>query len=419
MERPPCVVSPGDALFHQHGHGAEVRFRGKRFQKGGRRGGDLLVTTLLDDLPGDGAVLQIGAACHLPMEGRRQVSHTIPCVQQQVNHFFLVANVDGPLAGGGISLLGELLHVIQQKARHFPAHGPGPSCGFHEQVTRMGVQQLGVQIQKRVQLPIPDGQNGLVVVTDAQGALAHRVHEAGDAPGHAAQELLGLGHGVLLPLPLFHQRLDDGALLLLAQMHHGAARVFLHTTDLHVPGMGGLAAVERLRHNGGDEVHPVQVVTSLTQGLAGDEVLDNVPLLVFIVPGEADVQVHALALAVIHLADDVCSLGNLPPVFPRIVQEKILIGQIAHPLQPVLQRLKHLLGGGLAHVFQLAGIFFGGLPPLQFNYIHLSALLLSISRHRGSCTADRPRGTSSTWPPGSDPPSRNPAKPSCGPTPAP
>ena len=46
MERPPCVVSPGDALFHQHGHGAEVRFRGKRFQKGGRRGGDLLVTAV-------------------------------------------------------------------------------------------------------------------------------------------------------------------------------------------------------------------------------------------------------------------------------------------------------------------------------------------------------------------------------------
>ena len=138
--------------------------------------------------------------------------------------------------------------------------------------------------------------------------------------------------------------------------------------------MGGVVAVERLGDGGGDEEHPVQVVPILAQGLAGDKAPGDALCLILVIPLEVHIQIHALA-AVVGGAEDVGPLGNLPAILPVAVHEKILIRQVSHTLQTVLQFLEYLLRHRLARVFQLARVLPRGLPQLQFNYIHFDSSL--------------------------------------------
>ena len=135
-------------------------------------------------------------------------------------------------------------------------------------------------------------------------------------------------------------------------MDHRAAGVILHAANLHGTGVGGVVAVEGFGDGGRDEEHPIQVVPALAQGLASDEAPGDrlsVP-----VPFEVNVQVHALASAVVGGTENVGVLRDLPAILPLAVQEKILVREIALALQPVLQLLEHLLGG----------------PIFKFNDIH-------------------------------------------------
>ena len=136
-----------------------------------------------------------------------------------------------------------------------------------------------------------------------------------------------------------------------------------------------MIAVEGFRDGGGDQEHPVQVISVLAQGLAGDELFRNVSFLAFIMPFEIDVQVYALAAAVVSGAEDAGVLGDFPAIFPEAVQEKILVGQITLAFQPVLQLLEYLGGGPLARIFQFAGIVRGGFPAVKLNDIHFFDLL--------------------------------------------
>ena len=131
--------------------------------------------------------------------------------------------------------------------------------------------------------------------------------------------------------------------------------------------------MERLGDGGGGEEHPVQIVAVLTQSLAGDEAPgDGLSILI---PLEIYIQIDTLAGAVIGGAEDIRILGDLPAILPVVVQQKILVRQVSHALQPVLQLLEYLLRHRLAGVLQLVRVSFRGFPPLQFNNIHLKTLL--------------------------------------------
>ena len=153
---------------------------------------------------------------------------------------------------------------------YIPPHEAGAARRLDKQSIRLAGYFGGVFCERR-HLAVPDRQDGFVVVTHPQGTHPRLVDVRRDAAGHAAKELLGLAHGLLLPLPLLHQGIDDGPLLLLAQMHHRAAGVILHAACFHISGVVGVVAMERFRDGGGDEEHPVQVVPVLTQRLAGEE----------------------------------------------------------------------------------------------------------------------------------------------------
>ena len=208
-----------------------------------------------------------------------------------------------------------------------------------------------------------------------QWPLSNGVHIGGDTSGHAPQELLGLGHRFLLPLPLLHQRRDDHLFLLLAQVNHPAANIILHAADLHVPRVGGMISVDGLGDGRGREEHPVQVVAILAQGLTHDEAFGDTFFLGFVVPLQVYVHIDALAGPVVHRAEQAGVPGDPPAIFPPAAHLKILVWQIAHALQPVLQLLEHLLSGALAHILQPPGIIQGGLPAVKFNYIHFSNFL--------------------------------------------
>ena len=192
----------------------------------GRRGGDLLIGTLLDDLHCDKAVLQISIRCHLAVEGRGQIVDIALRLPQQKGHLYRVVDVDGLLAGGTVGRFREPLRVRHEKKRHLPAHYARAARRFDQQLARL-VTDPGVQLPERRQFPVPDSHHRLVVVADAQGPLAHGVHIGSDAPGHAAKELLGLAHGLLLTLPLLRQGKDQHLLLLHTQVQEGAAGVVM------------------------------------------------------------------------------------------------------------------------------------------------------------------------------------------------
>ena len=137
-------------------------------------------------------------------------------------------------------------------------------------------------------------------------------------------------------------------------MYDRSASVLLHTSNLHVPGVGGVVAMERLGDSRGDEEHPVQIVAVFTQRLTGNKAFrDGLPVLI---PFEVHVQIYTLAATVVSGAEDVGVPGNLPAIFPMAVHEEILVRQVSHTLQPVLQLLEYLLCHGLAGILQLAGV---------------------------------------------------------------
>ena len=110
-----------------------------------------------------------------------------------------------------------------------------------------------------------------------QGVPSHLIHIGGDAPGHPPQELFRLGHGLFLAFLLFHQRLDDGALLRRIQVDDHALRL-RPLTLTEMSGIGFAVPVERLGDGGGDEEHPVQICAGFAQRLAGDETSGNRPV---------------------------------------------------------------------------------------------------------------------------------------------
>ncbi len=214
------------------------------------------------------------------------------------------------------------------------------------------------------------GKDSFVVLADMQRMLAHGVHVGGDAAGHAPQELLGLAHSVLLPLPPLQQRAQEDLLLPLAEMHHPAASVLLHAVYLHIPGMRRVVAVERLGDGGGGQEHPVQVVPVLSQGLAGEETLgDGGPALLG--PFEVGVQIDALAVAVVHGAEDVRVPGNLPAILPVLVQQEVFVREIPHALQPVSQFLKHLRRRPLSGIELLCRIVGVRRPVVKKYRVHV------------------------------------------------
>ena len=259
---------------------------------------------------------------------------------QQEQRFLQIVDVDGLPAGRTVHPIINVLPAVEQHGGHVPAHKAGPSRRLHQERFRL-LGDLSRVLAERRQLTVPNGQHRLVVVTHPQGLHAHLVDVGRDAPGHAAQELFGLGHDILLPLPLFHQGLDNGPLFLRTQVDHRAAGAVLHAANFHKPGVGGMVAVEGFGDGGGDEEHPVQVVPALTQGLAGDEALGDG--LAVLVPLEVHVQVHALAAAVVRGAEKVGVFRDLPAVLPLAVHEKVLVREVPLALQPVFQLLEYLL----------------------------------------------------------------------------
>ena len=127
-----------------------------------------------------------------------------------------------------------------------------------------------------------------------------------------------------------------------------------------VPGVGPPVPVERLCDGGGNEVHPIQVGAALAQGLPGGKALDH--RLAVLIPFQIEVRVDPLAATIVGGAEDVHVFGDLPAVLPLAVHEKILVRQVPHALQPILQLLENLLRGALAGIHLPPRIVRGGLP---------------------------------------------------------
>ena len=74
-------------------------------QQPGRRGGDLFIAALADDLPGNKAVVRMGVAGHLPIKGRLQLRHADRRLLQQELDLLRVIDVDSPLADVAVCLV--------------------------------------------------------------------------------------------------------------------------------------------------------------------------------------------------------------------------------------------------------------------------------------------------------------------------
>lgn len=105
MEDPAGTAAPGDPLFHQHGHGAVVGVHSELLQEVGRRGGDLLFAALLNDLPGNMAVIRKGITGHLAMESLGQPLNMAFRLLQQKGHFLWIIDVNSLLAGHTVAFL--------------------------------------------------------------------------------------------------------------------------------------------------------------------------------------------------------------------------------------------------------------------------------------------------------------------------
>ena len=192
-----------------------------------------------------------------------------------------------------------------------------------------------------------------------QGSLTNLVHITGDTPGHPPQELFRLRHSLLLMFPLLHQRVDDGALFRRVQVNNHVLR-FCPFTQTKVPGIGPVIPMKCFGDGGGDEEHSIQSHAGFVQRLAGYKTLGNRP--VVFVPLQVHIQIDALATAVVSSAEDIRTFGDLSAVLPFPIHEKILIRQVPHALQTVLQFLEDLLCGTLAGILHLPGISRRWLP---------------------------------------------------------
>ena len=126
-------------------------------------------------------------------------------------HPLAVPGLHRPLAGGQVRLRGKPPHCRQKRPDHVSSCSSGAPRRLDQQIVRL-IRYLGIERTERIKFPVSDRQHRSVIVAEAEGPLANLVHIGGDAPCHAAQELFCLGHGLLLPLPLFHQRVDKGPL---------------------------------------------------------------------------------------------------------------------------------------------------------------------------------------------------------------
>ncbi len=189
--------------------------RGELFQEAGWGGGDLLLTAPPDDLPGNEAVVQVGVGGHLTKERRFQLRHAGLCPHHQENYLFRVIDVDGSFTSVTVRRIVDIASVLHQQLRHFPAHGPRTSSRLHQQGFLLLVRDLGGVFLEGFQFSVLDCKHRFVKVTHPQGTHPYRIDVLRNAPGHAAQELLGLAHGLLLPLPLLHQSLNNDLFFLL------------------------------------------------------------------------------------------------------------------------------------------------------------------------------------------------------------
>ena len=276
----------------------------------------------------------------------------------QCLHPLAVSCFHCPLAGGEVCIRRKSVCRREKHQGHIPSHNSGPSRHLDQQIVSP-VRYSGIEVLESVKFSVPNGQYCFIIVAHVQGPLAHLIHIGGDAPGHPPQELFRLGHGLLLPLPLLHQRVDDGALFRGAQVDNHVLRLCLFP-QTEVPGVGSVVSVERLGDGGGDEEHPVQIRAAFTQRLAGNKTLGDRP--VAFIPLQIHIQIGALTAAVVGSTEDIRAFGDLPAVLPFPIHEEIFVRQAAHALQTVLQFLKDLLCGTLAGILRLPGISRQRLP---------------------------------------------------------
>ncbi len=140
MQRPPGAGTTGDPFLHQRGQCAKGFVRGKLLQEAGRRGGDLFLTALLDDLLGNEAVIQVGIAGYLALEGQRQIRHIVICRRQQEPHSVRIRNVYCFLTGSAVNVFRKV-HIIGKHQGHHPdSHIAKPPGRRNEKIVRVFCQ---------------------------------------------------------------------------------------------------------------------------------------------------------------------------------------------------------------------------------------------------------------------------------------
>jgi hypothetical protein len=144
-------------------------------------------------------------------------------------------------------------------------------------------------------------------------------------------------------------------------VHHHAARTF-RPSEPDISGICASVAVECLCDGGGDQVHAVKVAAGIPEGFPGDEVLRDAFLFLLVVPFQVDIQVDALAAAVINGAEKAGAFGYFLAVPPLVAQQEVFVGQVAGAFKPVLKLRKDLLRRPLANAPDRAGLFRDWVP---------------------------------------------------------
>ncbi|MPM84775.1 hypothetical protein SDC9_131851 [bioreactor metagenome] len=156
-------------------------------------------------------------------------------------------------------------------------------------------------------------------------------------------------------------------------MHDHAART-VRLTKPDISGVDAAVAVKRLGDGGGGEIHTVQITAGFPEGFAGDEALCDAFLFLLIKPFQVNIQIDALAAAVVHGAEKARAFGDFPAVSPLVAHQKVFIGQIARAFEPVLKLRKDLLRRALADAPDGTQLFGIGFPNIKINRIHLFLL---------------------------------------------
>ena len=238
------------------------------------------------------------------------------CLKQQFLYTFHIAGIHCPFAGIQIliGLDGSLLR--QQMCQHFRSDIPRMASDRKQDITRM-IQVRGTALLESVQVSLPDSQQGFVIIREPQGPLPDFIHVRKDASRHPEQEMFHLVSAGQQTLPLRRQRIDDLALLSGLQVKDHVLCPLLFS-QLCVPGIRPMVAMERFGDGGGYEEHPVQIKAAFTQRLAGDKALCNG--LAVLMPFEVHIQIDAFAFTIICGTEDVRTFGDLPSILPVGVQ---------------------------------------------------------------------------------------------------